>query len=163
MVIIHKILCPEQIKNQFKIGFSLFGFFAFGLQELPYLPWLLWPPLDNPLANNPPANIFLGILEQAGGILTVALLILMVRKNAVKINFNNIFLFIAVLCLFIYYVCWGCYFSGITDGWLIVIGLSAVVPVYYLFIALWVRNDFAIITSVLFFIGHTGSNILNFL
>ena len=150
----------NQYANQFKIGFSLWGFLAFALQELPYLPCLLCPPVDNPLANNNPANIFFGILEQGGGILTVALLILIVRKTVVK---KSIFLFIAILCILVYFVCWFFYFSGITNGWLIVIGLSAVVPIYYFFIALWVKNDFAIITSVLFFIGHTGSNMLNYL
>jgi hypothetical protein len=153
----------KQYINQFKIGFSLCGFLAFALQELPYLPWLLCPPVDNPLANSPPANIFLGILEQGGGILTIALLILIVRKTVAKIELKSIVLLIATLCILIYYICWVCYFLGITNGWLIVIGLSAVVPIYYFFIALWIKNDFAIITSILFLIGHTGSNLLNYL
>jgi len=149
--------------NDFKIGFSLFGLLAFVLQELPYFPWLLCPPADNPLSNNNPANIYLGILEQGGGILTVALIILVIRKITEKISFKNIFFIIAVFCIVIYYVCWICYFAGITNGWLIVIGLSAVVPVYYFFASLWLKNNFAALTSILFFIGHTGSNILNYL
>jgi len=149
--------------NKLKIGFSLFGFLAFILQELPYLPWLISPPTDNPLANNISMDIFLGVLEQAGGILTVALLILVVRKETVKIMFRSIFFIIAVMCLASYYVCWICYFNGITNGWLIVIGLSATVPIYYFFVSLWLKNNFAIISSILFFIGHTGSNIINFL
>ena len=149
--------------EKFKIGFSIFGLLAFALQELPYIPWLLWPPLDNPLQNNNPANIFVGLLEQAGGIFTVALLILIVRKTKEKANFKNIFIRLAILCLVLYYTSWVLYFLGITNVWLIVIGLSAVVPLYYLFISLWLKNDFAIITSILFFIGHTGSNILNYM
>jgi len=149
--------------EQFKIGFSIFGFLAFVLQELPYIPWLLWPPLDNPLQNNNPANIILGILEQAGGILTVALLILIVRKTKGKVNFINIYIQLAVFCLLLYYASWVLYFLGFTNVWLIVIGLSAAVPLYYLFISLWLKNDFAIITSILFFIGHTGSNFLNYM
>jgi len=149
--------------NEFKIGFSLFGLLAFLLQELPYFPWLLCPPVDNPLANNNPANIYLGVLEQGGGIITVVFLILVVRKTIEKINFKNIFFIIAILCIVTYYVCWICYFAGITNSWLIVIGLSAVVPTYYFFVALWLKNDFVIITSIIFFIGHTGSNILNYL
>ena len=149
--------------NQYRIGFSLYGLLAFVLQELPYLPWLLWPPKDNPLANNIPANMFFGILEKFGGILTVVLLILIIRKTVQKMNFKSIFLFISISCMTIYYISWICYFLGFTNGWLIVFGLSAVVPIYYFFIALWVKNDFAIITSILFFIGHTGSNVLNYL
>jgi len=149
--------------TQFKISFSSYGLLAFILQELPYLPWLISPPIDNPLANNNPANIFFGVFEQAGGILTVALLILIVRKETVKIIFRNIFFIIAVMCLGTYYVCWICYFNGITNGWLIVIGLSAIVPIYYFFVSLWLKNNFVIISSILFFIGHTGSNTINFL
>jgi hypothetical protein len=149
--------------NQYKIGFSLFGLIAFILQEIPYLPWLFWPPVDNPLANNDPANIFLGILEQVGGILTVALLILLLNKSVIRPNFGNKYFIFAFICLVFYYVCWICYFAGITNGWLIVIGLSAIVPLYYFFIALWNKNIFAVIFSILFFIGHTVSNIINYL
>jgi len=103
--------------EKFKIGFSIFGLLAFALQELPYIPWLLWPPLDNPLQNNNPANIFVGLLEQAGGIFTVALLILIVRKTKEKANFKNIFIRLAILCLVLYYTSWVLYFLGITNVW----------------------------------------------
>jgi hypothetical protein len=153
----------KNIKKQYKIGFSLFGLFAFVLQELPYLPWLICPPVDNPLANNRPANVFLGVLEQFGGVLTVALLIIIIYKSVLRPSFRNKVFLVIVLCLVTYYVCWICYFCGITNGWLIVFGLSAVVSIYYFFVAKWLKNKFAIITSILFFIGHTGSNIINYL
>lgn len=133
------------------------------MQELPYVPWLVSSPVNNPLANNNPVNVFWGVLEQAGGILTVALLILIVRKETVKIIFNNIFFIASIMCLAVYFVCWIFYYNGITNGWLIVIDLSAIVPIYYLFIALWLKNDFAIISGILFFIGHIGSNAINYL
>lgn len=149
--------------KQYKIGFSLCGLIAFLLQELPYVPWVLWPPVDNPLANNIPATPLLGVLEQAGGVLTVALLILVVRHDIAKPKFSNRFFIISAICLVFYYVSWVFYFGGITNGWIIVIGLSALVPMYYLFIALWQKNHFAIITSVCFFIGHSVSNVMNYL
>jgi hypothetical protein len=153
----------NQYIKQYKIGFSLCGFLAFVIQELPYLPWLLWPPQNNPLANNIPVNLAFGIMEKIGGILTVVLLIFIVRKTVTKINFKGIFSIISVLCILVYYICWVCYFLGITNGWLIVFGLSAVVPIYYFSFAIWIKNGFAVISSVLFFIGHTGSNIINYL
>jgi len=149
--------------RQNKIGLSVYGLIAFVFQELPYLPWLLCPPKNNPLANNLPINAFLGILEKFGGILTVGLLILIVNKSAIRPIFKNKLFYISVLCLFIYYICWIFYFLGLTNAWLIVIGLSAVVPIYYLFIALWLNNYFAIFTSIIFFIGHVGSNMINYL
>jgi hypothetical protein len=149
--------------RQYKIGFSIFGLIAFVLQELPYLPWLLCPPEKNPLANNVPINAFFGSLEKLGGILTVGLLILIINKSVIRPIFKNKLFYISVLCLISYYICWIFYFFGVTNAWLIVIGLSAVVPIYYLFIALWLKNYFAIFTSIIFFIGHTGSNMINFL
>lgn len=121
--------------KRFGIGLSLYGLAAFVLQELPYLPWLLWPPQDNPLAGNEPANLPLGILEQAGGVLTIALLLLILRRDRVRPDFKSGLFWSALLCLLAYYVCWGCYFAGVTDPWLIVAGLSATVPLYYFFVA----------------------------
>jgi len=148
--------------RRYKIGFSIYGLIAFALQELPYLPWFLWPPVNNPLANNVPQNTFFGILEKFGGILTVGLLIIIVNKSVTRLTFKNKLFFISVLCLLTYYICWVFYFLGFTNAWLIVAGLSAVVPIYYLFTALWLKNYFAIFTSIIFFVGHTGSNMINY-
>jgi len=149
--------------RQYKIGFSIYGLIAFALQELPYLPWLLCPPVNNPLANNIPINAIFGILEKFGGVLTVGLLIIIINKSVIQPKFKNKLLFISVLCLITYYICWIFYFLGVTNAWLIVIGLSAVVPIYYFFIALWLKNYFAIFTSIIFFVGHTVSNMINYI
>jgi len=149
--------------RQYKIGFSIYGLIAFALQELPYLPWFLWPPVNNPLANNIPKNVCFGTLEKFGSILTVGLLIIVINKSVIQPKFKNKLFCISVSCLITYYICWIFYFLGFTNSWLIVIGLSAVVPIYYFFIALWLKNYFAIFTSIIFFIGHTVSNMINFL
>ena len=149
--------------RQYKIGFSLYGLIAFLLQELPYLPWFLWTPVNNPLANNIPKILFFGMLEKFGGILTVGLLILVINKSVIRPIFKNKLLYASVLYLITYYICWIFYFSGFTNAWLIVLGLSAVVPIYYLFVALWLKNYFVVFTSIIFFISHTGSNMINYL
>ena len=149
--------------KQYKVGFSIYGLIAFTLQEIPYLPWLLLPLVNNPLANNIPKNMYFGMLEKSGGILTVALLVIVINKSLIQPKLNNKFFLVSAFCLITYYVCWIFYFSGFTNAWLIVIGLSAVVPIYYFFIALWLENYFAVIASIIFFVGHTGSNIINFL
>ncbi len=149
--------------SRYQFSFSIYGLIAFILQELPYLPWLLRPPIDNPLANNIAATPLFGMLEQTGGIMTVVLLIVVIRKDTAKPKMKDQFFVVAAILLFAYYICWVCYFAGMTNGWLIVIGLSAVVPLYYLSISLWMKNYFALITSLLFLVGHTGSNIINYL
>ena len=152
----------ENYIKKYKISFSLFGLLAFLLQELPYLPLLMCPPKNNPLENNIPQNVFFGTIEKNGGVLTVALLMLVIHKFNTQKDFKNKYFLIAVLCLIIYYVCWILYFNGITNVWLIIIGLTAIVPMYYFFVAMWLKNYIAVIVSILFFIGHTISNIINY-
>lgn len=151
-----------KVLQKYSFVFSPQALAAFLAQELPYLPWLLHPPSINPLAHNGPATPLLGVLEQAGGIITIAVLILVSRKGY-KPNCRSRYMAGALICLAVYYACWICYFAGITNGWMIVIGLTAVVPIYYLFIALWLKNPFAVMSSLLFFVGHTTSNAINFL
>jgi len=149
--------------RQYKLGFSIYGLIAFALQELPYLPWFLWTPVNNPLANNVPINTFFGILEKLGGVLTVSVLIIIVNRSVIHPKFGNGLFCGSILCIIAYYICWVFYFLGFTNAWLIVIGLSAVVPIYYLFTALWLKNDFAVFTSIIFFVGHTWSNAINYI
>jgi hypothetical protein len=149
--------------KQYKFGFSICGLFAFLLQEIPYIPWLLWPPENDPLAENIPLNTFFGFLEKIGGVLTVALLIFVTSKLPTQKDFKNKYFVVAVICLVAYYICWIFYFNNIPNVWLIIIGLTAIVPIYYFFVSMWLKNYFAVITSILFFIEHTISNIINFL
>jgi len=107
--------------------------------------------------------MYFGMLEKIGGVLTVALLVIVINKSLIRPKFDSRFFLCSAFCLITYYICWIFYFSGFTNAWLIVIGLSAVVPIYYFFIALWLKNYFAVFTSIIFFIGHTGSNIINYL
>lgn len=149
--------------KQYRLGFSLCGLMAFALQELPYLPWALWPPRDNPLAGNTAAYLWLEIAEKVAGILTVALLVLVIRKDAVRGVVKDRFFAPAAVCLALYYASWTAYFAGVTNGWLIVIGLTALVPVYYLFVALWLKNRLAVVPCVVFIVVHTATNMINFL
>jgi len=146
----------------YAFGFSLCGFLAFALQELPYLPWALWPPPNNPLAGNTAPYLWLEIAEKVAGILTVVVLIFIVRKNAAKFIRNRFFL-LAAICLTFYYASWIAYFAGCTNGWLIVLGLSALAPIYYLCVALGLQNKPAVIPCAIFIVVHTSLNTLNFL
>ena len=152
-----------KIFSQYKFGFSKYAFIAFLLQELPYLFWFLFPPLNNPLLNNIPQNEAFGFFETIGGIATVGILTVIVNKSPIIINYRNKLFLFALCCLGIYYICWICYFLGITNTLMLILGMTAIVPIYYFFISLWLKNHLALITSIIFLIGHTGSNIINYL
>ena len=152
-----------KIADHYKFGFSKYGLIVFLLQELPYLFWLLFPPHNNPLLNNIPQNAILGSLEKIGGVLSICTLMLIINKSFSCTKFKGKLFFLCLSCLGIYYICWICYLFGVTNALMLVLGMTAIVPIYYLFAALWLKNYFAVAASVMFLIGHTGSNIINFL
>lgn len=154
---------PKNAIKQYKFGFSLYALLAFVLQELPYLPWSIWPPKDNPLAGNVAAYPWLEIVEKVGGIFTIALLLIAIRKGREKPVGRSRFFALAALCLAGYYISWIAYFAGFTNGWLIVIGLTALAPIYYLFVALWLENELAVIPCTVFTAAHILTNTINYL
>jgi hypothetical protein len=149
--------------KKYKLGFSGIGLLAFVMQEFPYLLRALFPLVNDPLVGNAPANGFFGALEGVGGVLTVALLLLVVRKEPEKPSVKDGFFIAAAGLLGLYYACFIAYLAGATGELLIVLGLSAPVPLYYLCVAVWRKNCFAAATATVFFMGHTLSNAINYL
>lgn len=68
------------MKN-YVLGFSLMGLILYALQLLPNIIWMLAPPANNVLTENSSAYPILNIIEQVFGIMTVALLILLINKS----------------------------------------------------------------------------------
>jgi hypothetical protein len=109
---------------------------------------MLMPPQVNPLADNAPAAPLLGVLEMVGVSLTVALLILVIRKDYTrsfhekseggvsvafvsgfnKPNFKGAAFIAAVMLLAEYCVCWVCCFLGFSKGLIIVLACAALLP-----------------------------------
>lgn len=152
----------RRVNYSMTFAFSWRGLVAFCLQELPYLFWLIRPPVNDPLRENEPTTVLLKLLEAGGGILTVALLLLLVPKTKDKLS-NPVFLWVAGLLLLFYYVSWGFYLAGKASGLLIVFGLTVPVPLFYFFVSLYLQNGWAALASSFFLFGHTWSNVLNFL
>ena len=157
-----KVRTMKNFTDRYRPGFCLFGLIAFLVQELPYLPWMLWPPKIDPLVGNIAPYMWLEITEKVAGILTVAILMMIITKDDGKTR-NRRFLILAAVCLSIYYISWMAYFSEFSPGWLMVFGLSAVVPIYYLFVALYLENKLALIPCTVFFVAHTTANAINYL
>lgn len=142
-------------------GFSLIGFILYILQLFPNIIWMLIPPTNNVLMGNSSIYPILNIIEQVFGIMTVALLILLINKGG-KSN-RKLYIILAILFLAGYYAAWILYYKGMVSPWLLIIGLAAMPPLYFLFVGLWMRNYVVLIPCVVFGVTHIAITCSNYL
>lgn len=138
--------------RNYVFGFSMIGLLFYALQLLPNIIWMLAPPANNVLTKNSSPHQILNIIEQVFGIMTVAMLILLINKNAERNN--NLYLGLAILFLLGYYFAWVFYYRGVVSPWLLITGIAAMPPLYFLFVGLWMNNYVALIPCVIFGITH---------
>ena len=130
------------MKN-YVFGFSLTGLILYVLQLFPNIIWMLIPPANNVLVKN---SSLYPILNKKG------------EKN------SGIYIGLAIIFLAGYYISWIFYYQGVVSPWLLIIGLAAMPPLYFLFVGLWMKNYIVILPCIIFEIAHiaiTCSNYLN--
>lgn len=138
--------------STYKISVSFWGLVIYALQLLPNIIWVRFPPSNNVLTQNTSPYPIRNVLEQITGILTVATLILIMPKNAVRNS--HIFLILSIISILGYYVSWFFYYQGNVNPWLLIIGIAAMPPLYFAFSAIWLRNYIALIPCIVFGIVH---------
>lgn len=148
--------------GHYQFGFSLKGLFVYLLQLLPNIIWISMPPANNVLANNSSAYPILDAAEHVFGMVTVALLILLISKDSGENKEASLYIGLAALCMVGYYVSWVLYYLGVVSPWLLVGGLALLPPLYFVFAALWLRNYVAIIPCVIFGIMHVAITYSNY-
>ncbi len=138
--------------NNYVFGFSLMGLILYALQLFPNIIWMLAPPANNILTKNSSPYPILNIIEFVFGIMTVALLILLINKGGGRNS--NFYIGLAILFLLGYYAAWIFYYNGVVSQWLFIVGIAAMPPLYFLFVGLWMNNYIALIPCVIFGVTH---------
>jgi hypothetical protein len=126
----------------------------YALPLLPNIVWLVMPPPNDVLKHNSSPHAGLNLIEQLFGIATVALLIIVVSRAGTKGHNSPWLLLCAAVFLLGYYVAWVLYYQGNVSPWLLVLGLAAMPPLYYFFVASWMKDYLALIPCVIFGIAH---------
>jgi hypothetical protein len=148
--------------TNYTFGFSLTGLVIYLLQLAPNIVWLLRPPASNPMSRNSSPHQLLNAIEHVCGIAIVALLILVVNKTAVPALADTPSLILAALLILGYYASWILYYRGVVAPWLLVFGLAALPPLYFLCAGLWLENYLVVILSIPFLAAHVYITYANF-
>lgn len=154
------------VKNQY-FGLWLIGLALFAVQEIPYMVMPLIPLDTNPVMNMPTNSVFLDVCEKIFGILCVALMILIVNKDSTLLSLRKkreiVFFSVAAGLIIANFVGWIMYYCGLQSIAIMIIFIFALPPLYYLFIGLWRKNYFLVITAGLFFVIHLSNGFVNLL
>lgn len=154
------------VKNQY-LGFWLIGVLLFAVQELPYMVMPLLHLETNPIMNMPTNSLFLDVCEKSLGVLCVVLMIFVVNEDnklfSVNSKFEIAYFSVAVGIIVFNFIGWALYFCGLQSVAIMIVFLFALPPLYYLFIGLWRKNYFLVISSALFFFVHLVNAFVNLL
>ena len=147
--------------KQYKIGFSVKGLISFVAVMLPNIIWMVAPPANDILAGNSAENPFFDAVLNICRWLTVFALAFVINKNEKESKYSKFFI-AAVVCLSVYYISWILYYCGSANPWLFVAGLAAAPSLYFIFVALWLKNYPAILPSAIFAVIHVTVTFLNY-
>lgn len=153
--------------KHYYFGISFIGIAAFVLQEIPYIVMPLIKLPSNPIMNMQKGIKWLDIVQGVFGVLSMILLMMIVRDDVKVFSIaapkEKFFFFLTAAMLLINFAGWVFYYMGNQYGWLIVLTQFAVVPLYYLFYGLWMKNYLLVLTAVPFFVIHTINGYISFM
>ena len=149
-----------------KVSFSWIGLIVFVLPMLINIAYVAFPPTEK-AEKTATVTHWIEIVEQISRVgYLFAIIFLMSRES---IRFINVWLFLAVIFLMLYYAVWIRYFVGgrkialLNRTFLFVPMPLAVFPVlYFLCVAGWLHNLPAVIIMVVFGVAHMTVSIQSF-
>jgi hypothetical protein len=150
------------IMKNYTIGFSVRGCLSFILILIPNIIWVVFPPAhDVLLANNAPFLV-LDIISDVCRWATTFLLVLLVHKSREETPLTKKTLLAAAACLIGYYTSWMLYFTGNVNPWLLVLGLCVLPSLFFVFIAIRLKNYPALVPIIIFAIVHIITASINY-
>ncbi len=125
-------------------------------------------PLEaNPVMEMPTNSVFLDVCEKIFGVLSVAVMVLIVNKDnkffSVKTKSEIAFFSVAVGLICLNFIGWILYFCGFQSVAVMITFIFVLPPLYYLFIGLWRKNYFLVAVAGIFFVIHLSNACVNLL
>ncbi|MEG0775348.1 hypothetical protein [Clostridium sp.] len=135
---------------EYYLSFSWIGFIVF---LLPMIPNIFYFVIPTPAGSENKGNThgILDVIEHGSQGIFIFLLIFVVRKQTSEVLCA--YTIIMAITLISYYVLWGFFILGKADL-ILLLGLTVLPVVYFIFAEIWLHNYLAIIPTVIFGIAH---------
>ena len=151
-----------RLARKYKFGFSLAGFIAVLLPQIPNVLWALLPAISSTLHSNGSASPFVEAAGTVSQSLMIALLILLVNKRHHPAKNRRGIAAVGVACLIGYLLLWVWYFTAPITPMLLL--TMAVLPsVYFLCVGLYLENYPSLIPASVFALIHIATTATSYL
>ncbi|MBX9049645.1 hypothetical protein HCH04_15130 [Bacteroides thetaiotaomicron] len=125
------------------------------MQLFPNIVWQLFPPQNDVLATFDSPVKILNTLEWTFGVLTIFILVLIVNITYDKReNRNKRFLLPCGALMAVYYIGFSAYLCGFANVWWIFFTMVITPPIYFGVLAVWQKNIWGFVSSVIFLMLH---------
>lgn len=147
---------PSSAVRTYKIGFSLVGFIAVLLPQIPNVVWAILPPVSSVLPENRSALPFVDVAGTASQIVMIALLILVINTRHHATTNSRVPAAVAIACLIGYLGSWVLYFTQPISPILLL--MMAILPsVYFICVGLYLKNFPSLLPAALFAVIHIST------
>ena len=148
------------LKKNYKFGFEIWGLILFLIIMLPNFIWFAVPAPNEVLRTESVTKV----VDAIGSVCQVAMVVALcasVHKECKKLSITS--LIIAVIgCCLLYYLCWFLYYTGVTNV-VVILGMTVVPCLAFLFFALDRKNGIALIPIGGFTVCHVIFGVVNFM
>ncbi|MBQ8548731.1 MAG: hypothetical protein IJ427_09550 [Lachnospiraceae bacterium] len=148
------------IKKNYKFGFDIWGLILFLVIMIPNFIWFAVPAPNDILR----AESVTKVADAIGSVCQVAMVVslcALIYKERKKVSINPLILAVIGCCL-LYYLCWILYYTGMANT-VVILGMTVVPCLAFLFFALDRKNGIALIPIGGFTICHMIFGVVNFI
>ena len=146
--------------KKYKMGFDIWGLVVFLIIMIPNFIWSAVPAPDDILRTESVTKV----IDAIGSVAQVVMIFsLCAIKNNERKKLDFTKTIVAMIsCMVIYYCCWVFYYLGVTN-WLVIMGLTILPCMAFLFFAVDRKNYISVIPIAIFTVCHTIFGVVNFI
>ena len=146
--------------KKYKMGFDIGGLILFLIIMIPNFIWFAVPAPNDILR----AESITGVVDTIASVcqvLMVVILCIFINQERKKLRITY-FIVNTIICCLLYFVSWIFYYGGVTNA-IVILGLTILPCLAFLFFAIDRKNKIAIIPILIFTVCHLIYGIVNFI
>lgn len=146
--------------KKYKIGFDIWGLMLFLIIMIPNFIWFAVPAPSDILRTESITEVA-DLIASICQVLMIIFLCIFIRQEHRKLSITYLIITMIVCCL-LYFICWIFYYIGVTNA-MVILGLTVLPCLAFLFFAIDRKNMIAIVPTVVFTICHLIYAIVNYI
>lgn len=146
--------------KKYRLGFDISGFVLFLIIMIPNLIWFAVPAPNDVLRTNSTTEI-IDTVASVCQVLMIAALCMIINRESEKMRISP-YVIISAGCCLLYFVSWMVYYAGVVNA-AVILGLTVLPCLAFLFFALDRKNRIAVLPILLFTICHLLYGVVNFI